>query len=446
MPLFNIEKERKEILKILRLRPRNKKGSLLNVVKGIKADARIFLKMAREHQTPFFAVDGRALERNIEGFLGAFRKHLPEVHAFYAMKANHHPMIVGTAVKHGMGLDVSSGRELGIALKAGAKRILFSGPGKTPPEHELALENSNRVIVNLDSFGELERLGKLAAARGRKIRAGVRINVASLGGWTKFGIPLDELKRFWDTAKKYPFIGLQGIQFHISWNRDVTRYEEMLGIIGGYLEKNLTAKDLGEIRFIDFGGGYFPDRSEGYYPWTAHYPGAWPGGKIVSIADSYLGRTTRFRDRYYITESSPVAVFARGIAASISRHLKPLLDCEYFTEPGRIIANDAMHIVIKLIDCKKPDFVISDGGVNMVGWEYGEFFYYPLVNLTHPSDREIPCTVTGPLCTPHDTWGYNCYAEKMVEGDIIVVPNQGAYKYVLAQDFIKPKPQVYLMP
>ena len=445
MSSVNIEQAAKNILKILQEKPRHKKGNLLNVVRGIREKSAKIKRLAEIYGTPLYVVDGEALRKNIRNFSAAFRKYLPECRFFYAMKANHHPLVIKAVLKGGYGIDVSSGRELGIALAAGAKEILFSGPGKTTAEHALALKYNGRVTVNIDSFGELKRLGELAASVRKTIRAGVRIYLPFYGGWSKFGIPLDELKRFWAAAGKYKYIRLEGIQFHISWNRQPSKYVEMIKRISAYLKESFTAAQRSEIKFIDFGGGYFPDRAEGYYPWTAHYPGAWPGGKIVCIADSYLGTTTGFKDKYYITTADPVEKFAKQISAAIGRHLKPLLDCDYYTEPGRIIVNDTMHVVVRITDCKRKGFVISDGGVNIIGWEYGESFYFPMVNLTHPSLKEIKCTVTGPLCTPHDTWGQYCYASKMEEGDLIVVANQGAYKYALAQNFIKPVPEARLM-
>ena len=189
------------------------------------------------------------------------------------------------------------------------------------------------------------------------------------------------------------------------------------------------------IEFIDFGGGFFPTRTEGYYPWTTHYPWNIPAGT----------KKTSFADPYYITETLELSEYAEAIAEAIKAYIEPIVKCIYYAEPGRIICNNAMHIVVQVQDNKAPGNVITDGGVNIVGWEYGEHFYFPLVNLTHPSLKEIKCTLYCPLCTPHDIWGYYCYASKMKEGDVVVVPNQGAYRYSLAQNFIKPIPEVRVL-
>src|SRR5690606_6002637 len=110
--------------------------------------------------------------------------------------------------KHGMKLDVSSGRELELALQAGADEIVFSGPGKSAEELGQIFGNEARITVHLDSFYELELLNLLATSRDTKVRAGVRVFADHFGSWGKFGIPLSELKAFYDRASMLPGIEL----------------------------------------------------------------------------------------------------------------------------------------------------------------------------------------------------------------------------------------------
>jgi diaminopimelate decarboxylase len=102
-----------------------------------------------------------------------------------------------------------------------------------------------------------------------------------------------------------------------------------------------------------------------------------------------------------------------------------------------------MHIVLSVVDIKDETNVILGGGVNMVGWQRFEYEYFPLINISSPSKKEIKCNMWGHLCTTWDIWGYFCYSGKFKKGDIIVVPNQGALTYSLAQNFIYSIPQVY---
>jgi len=87
---------------------------------------------------------------------------------------------------------------------------------------------------------------------------------------------------------------------------------------------------------------------------------------------------------------------------------------------------------------KDKDVVITDGGINLLGWERPLSEFIPIINLTRPSLKERPLRIFGSLCTPLDIWGSSIFGEGAFPGDILLVPNQGAYTYSLRQSFIKP--------
>ena len=58
--------------------------------------------------------------------------------------------------------EVSSFFELKLALKLKAKKIIFNGPGKTKKELNLAISNSDKVLINVDSLGELKEIIKIS--------------------------------------------------------------------------------------------------------------------------------------------------------------------------------------------------------------------------------------------------------------------------------------------
>jgi hypothetical protein len=47
---------------------------------------------------------------------------------------------------------------------------------------------------------------------------------------------------------------------------------------------------------------------------------------------------------------------------------------------------------------------------------------------------------------PQDYWGLRIFSDKIAEGDLIVIPYQGALTYSTMSDFIKGKATVYEMP
>lgn len=439
--LARLARFRREVEKIAYSNEGVQRGNLLPMIKHILKKRRAIVALTKKYPTPFYIFDQEELKSSINTFVASFQKYLPQSRAYYAMKVNHHPLIVETVIRRGFGIDASSGREANMALSLGAKHILLTGPGKDPAELMLAIKHNAVITLNIDSFGELKKIGELTTNCKRTVAAGVRVYTKECGGWNKFGIPLCDLKKFWVAAKKYPFLKLQGIQVHTSFNADATPYQQSIKSIADYLKKHFSKKMRDSIVFFDFGGGFQPHQSEGYYPWNT------PLGELVKVIDDYNDKKTIFRDKYYISRSATMDEYAQGIAYAIKKYLAPLIRATYIAEPGHIICNNAMHIILAVADKKDGKRVILNGGINIVGWEKFEYFYFPLLNLTHPSLNEIPMDFFGNLCLPQeDVWGHYCYAKKICEGDIIMVPYQGAMTYSLAQNFIHPIPPVYSLP
>ncbi len=428
---------KKIVSKLLAEKNSDESGQLLNVYHQALAMKTRVKKLTDKNQTPFYLFDPVGLEQSISEFKKAFDKYLPNHQDYYAMKANPFPELLKIILKRGLGLDVSSGRELQIALDYGAKKLIFTGPGKTEAELKFAVKHRDRVIILIDSFSELNRLAKLLKGKNIKIRAGVRVFTKFHGPWTKFGIDFKELAKFWQEAQKYPQLELQGIHCHMSWSESAKPFGEMIGEIGKYLKSNFSDEMKATLRFIDLGGGFCPEKTDGYYPWTI------PQGEIIKIAAEYQGKKPEFAEKYYLTETANIISYAQGIALAIKNNFSGLKSCQYFFEPGRILATKAMHLVFRVIDVKSKDSVILDGGINMAGWESYLYNYCPVINLTHPAAKEIKVTLYGSLCAPDDILGFYCYASKISEGDLLIMPNQGAYTYTWAQNFIKAIPPVY---
>jgi len=147
----------------------------------------------------------------------------------------------------------------------------------------------------------------------------------------------------------------------------------------------------------------------------------------------------------FCLESRLIDAFAQEIAASLKASLPKALNCRICLEPGRWLCHEAVHLLITVVDVKADDLVITDAGTNAVGWERFEQDYFPVINLTRPGVEEHPCAVLGSLCTPHDVWSYSYHGTTIRQGDLLLIPTQGAYTYSLRQNFIKPLPNVAIM-
>jgi diaminopimelate decarboxylase len=393
--------------------------------------AETFARTVNRHGTPLYVFEEAALRERAAQFAAAFRETLGDIRIFYAVKSNNHPVMVNSVVRCGLGLDVSSGLELELALGCDCPDIIFSGPGKTDKELQLAVRHPSKVTVLIDSFGELERLEKAAAGLQTQMKAGVRLTTDDRGLWRKFGIPLSRLDSFMQKAAGCPHVLLGGLQFHTSWNLDPGHQVDFIARLGQALQ-NLAPDRRELLKFIDIGGGYWPPQGE----WLQ-----WAGTSKGRLHQALLNISSPSTEHYKLP-SSPITTFAEKIGAAIQRHVEPYVDCRFYAEPGRWLCNDAMHILLTVVDKKSEDLVITDGGTNIIGWERFETDYFPVINLSRPSRSEHKCFVLGSLCTPHDVWGYGYFGKGIEPGDLLLIPNQGAYTYSLRQQFIKPLPEV----
>ncbi|HDS16789.1 MAG TPA: decarboxylase, partial [Proteobacteria bacterium] len=191
-----------------------------------------YLKPLKTQPAPFFLFDQARLRENAHRFQESCALFFPANMVYYAVKSNHHPALAATLLEENLGLDVSSGVELGLALELGAREIIFSGPGKTDPELDLALAHADQTTILIDSFGELERLEKRAAAAATSVRCGIRLTAAGHRRWRKFGIPTTRLPEFWKRIKSSPYLDLQGLHFHSSWNLTPERQLAFISELG----------------------------------------------------------------------------------------------------------------------------------------------------------------------------------------------------------------------
>jgi len=388
------------------------------------------LKSVMDFGTPQYLFDEPALARSLSRFHDTFSRHLKRFRIFYAVKSNSCPALCKYVSDAGHGLDVSSGLELSMALSLGCRDIVFSGPGKTEPELAAAVRNRDRVTLLIDSAGELESVSGLVRdsdLKGVPLRIGFRLTGRHHGTWGKFGVPPEQLGQLFAEALSVKGLDPRGIQFHTSWNMNPEAQVRMIESLGArVLELPETARR--RLKFLDIGGGYWPERGEWLNPQNT------VRGRLLQTLDPGY----RFGHTHYYNPASPLERFAGEISGALRGLGKPLAALEIYMEPGRWISTPAMHLLVKVLDKKEATVIIADGGINLLGWERPLSEFIPLVNLTRPSLREFPVRVFGPLCTPLDIWGTTLFGEGVEKGDIILVPDQGSYTYSLRQSFIKP--------
>src|SRR5882672_10626075 len=122
--------------------------------------------IAREHGTPVVVIDHDAIRANY----AAFKKHLPKVQAYYAVKANAEPAIVRTFYRAGASFDVASMPEFMLVYENIKElppkeqqdfiwdKIIYANP--TKPKETLRELDRYKPLVTYDNRGELEKISK----------------------------------------------------------------------------------------------------------------------------------------------------------------------------------------------------------------------------------------------------------------------------------------------
>ncbi|MGH3354532.1 MAG: diaminopimelate decarboxylase [Nocardioidaceae bacterium] len=221
--------------------------------------------LANEFGTPTYVLD----EADFRSRARAYRDAFAGFDVFYAGKAFLSTAVVRWALDEGLCLDVCSGGELALALRAGVDPALigFHGNNKSAAELARALEvGVGRIIV--DSFFEIDRLVDLTEALGRtadvlvRVTAGVEAHtheyIATAHEDQKFGFSISEGEAFAAVRRLLACerMRLRGLHSHIgSQIFDTSGFEVATRRVLALHAR--IATELGvELPELDLGGGF----------------------------------------------------------------------------------------------------------------------------------------------------------------------------------------------
>src|SRR4051812_1613563 len=141
---------------------------------SLEIGGRSVTDLAAEHGTPAYLLDEVDLRARCREFAAAFG----DADVYYAGKSFLCKAVVKIIDEEGLFLDVCTGGELAVALRAGfpPERIGFHGNNKSMSELSRALEAGvGRIVV--DSFDEITRLTDLSEKLGKRPAVLVRVTV-----------------------------------------------------------------------------------------------------------------------------------------------------------------------------------------------------------------------------------------------------------------------------
>ena len=363
-------------------------------------DHKKLVQLARKHGTPIVVVDHKVLRENY----AQFRKYLPRVQVYYAVKANSDPAIVQTFYDAGASFDVASMAEfLNVHEKIKnlpAKerqdyiwdRIIYANPIK-------AIETLERLdpykpLVTYDNYEEVIKIGRHAPHSGLVLRLSVPNTGSMVELSSKFGALPGEAVDLIAFAHNNN-LEVEGLSFHVgSQCTNPANYSQALNLTAGIFAE---AKSRGyNLKLLDIGGGF-----------PAHYDKAIP----------------------------PFRRLAKTINAELDRLFPEPI--EILAEPGRFLvataATAVSQIIGKAFRSGKLCYYVNDGVYHTYSGVIFDHCQYRMQSFKK-GPTQI-CSVFGPTCDALDTITLAAQLPDLDMGDLLYSENIGAYSHASSTSF-----------
>ena len=360
------------------------------------------ISLAKKYKTPFYCYSLSQLKNNFYNFNSAFKKTKPLI--CFSVKSNANITLLKELKKIGSGADIVSAGELLKATKAGisAKKIVFSGIGKTSEEIELAIKKKV-LLINIESESEANLINKISKKMFRTTSVGIRLNPNITGKTNKkistgdkndkFGLSFIDCILLCKKISSMKNLKLEGLSVHIgSQITNIKPFKKVLSVLNKVINKTKV-----NFKFIDLGGG---------------------------MGISYSKKEKKLNLNQY---AKLVNKFVKNKRVQI------------IFEPGRSIVANTSILISKVIYIKKSNnkkFVILDAGMN-------DLMRPALYNAHHEIiplkkyNKKVKGYVefVGPICESSDKFLVQKNISKIYEGDYVAIANVGAYGMSLASNY-----------
>ncbi len=358
--------------------------------------------LTKKYKTPFYCYSLSQLKNNFNSFCSAFKESKPLV--CFSVKSNSNIYLLKELKKMGSGADVVSAGELLKATRAGisAKKIVFSGVGKTEDEIILAIKKKV-LLINMESESEANLINKISKKMNIITSVGIRLNpnitgkthkkISTGGKHDKFGLSYKDCVSFCKKINSLKNLKLDGLSVHIgSQITNIKPFKEVLNVLNKIIKQTKLS-----FKFIDLGGG-------------------------MGIA--YSTKEKKLNLNQY---AKLVKQFLKNKKAQI------------IFEPGRFISANTSILITKIIYIKKSrnkKFIILDAGMNDLMRPALYNAHHKIVPLKKSNKRfSENIEFVGPVCESSDKFLNQKGFPKVKEGDYVAITDVGAYGMSLTSNY-----------
>ncbi|KUL25803.1 type III PLP-dependent enzyme domain-containing protein [Actinoplanes awajinensis] len=358
-----------------------------------------------DQETPAYVYDVRRVRTAHERLVAS----LPSpTTLLYSLKANPHPAVLRELARAGCRAEVSSPGELGAALHAGfhAGDVLYTGPGKRDRDLHTAVEAGVRWF-SLDSAAAFVQLEAIAGRHAQPVSALLRVNpprrppgagLAMTGGVSQFGVEPTEVRDRPGSFADRPHVRLAGLHLYLGSN--IAEEDALITVFGYALDvaEEIQTALARRLPVLDLGGGF-----------GAPYARRGPLPTFATLRQRLEELFDRRVPAWRTGEQRIVFESGRYLTATCGTLLTRVLDVKR-TQGRRILVLDSgVHHL---------------GGMSGLGKEDG---IEPELVTAERAGELHEHIVSGPLCHPLDRWSHSAKLPAMRTGDLVAVPNVGAY-------------------
>jgi diaminopimelate decarboxylase len=379
-------------------------GSHINERGHLEVGGCDVVDLAEEFGTPAYVYAEDDIRSRARAYVDAFRVHDVDFEVLFASKAASFTAAYRVLCEEGLSVDVASGGELAMALRAGfdPARIHLHGNNKSDADLQQAVDVGVGYVI-CDSFGEVARLDAILdrpqdvlirVTPGIKPSTHSYVQTGQLD--SKFGFGLEDglAAEAIDAVRGTAHLRLVGLHAHIgSQIFELEPYVKAIEALGRLADR--------DCRILNVGGG--------------------------------LGIAYTAED-----EPPPIETYVEVKVEGVRRVFDPLP--RIVIEPGRSLVGNAGITLYTVGTVKKipgvRTYIAVDGGMsdNLRPMLYGSRYEALVANRA----TEVPdtvATIAGMHCESGDVLVREATLAAPRTGDVLVTPATGAYGYAMANNY-----------
>jgi len=363
-------------------------------MENIFLDHKKAINLVKKHGAPLLVIN----QKNLIDNYTTLNNLLPRVNIFYAIKSNPNKEIVKTFIKLKASFEVASAGEINLLASLGvdSNKIIFANTVKKIEDLKIA-KAKNIDLTTFDSKLEIDKIAKYLPRSKVLLRLKVP-NIDSLVDLSlKFGADEKEAISLIKIAKDKGLIPA-GISFHVgSQCLNVVNYGKAIELAAKIFTK--CKKENINLSLLNIGGGF---------------PVQYQQNVTVPSLKDIARKINHSLDKYFSDKRIKI-----------------------IAEPGRYLSAPAVNLICSVIGKNirnnKQWYTVDDGlygSFSGILFDHAKYQFF-----TFKEEGITPSVLAGPSCDSLDIIADDLYLPNLELGDLIIVPQIGAYSSAHATNF-----------